>query len=773
MPISLLQTKFYAPPTRPNLVHRAQLLARFSAESVRPFTLVSAPAGFGKTTLICTWLEELRTTRYALRNDTADAVVSENPKSPTPNPAVAWLSLDEDDNDPPRFLTYLIAALQTHHLHLGENSLALLAAPQTPSPKSILTQVINDVSTLAEPLILILDDYHLITSQSIHEALTFLLDHLPTNLRLVITSRVDPPLPLSRWRVRQQLLEIRADDLRFSAAEATIFLNEIMGLQLKAEEIATLDSRTEGWIAGLQLAALSMQGQNSLDAFITNFSGSNHYIVDYLFEEVLTRLPKAVEYFLITTSILERFCAPLCEALTDQGEAQQTLHFLEKSNLFLISLDNRRQWYRYHHLFAEVLHNRLQQWQPLLISDLHCRASDWYQNNELFVQAIHHALAAHSLERVSAIIETQGLRLLLRGEAALVNGWLRYVPETMLQARPRLALTACWNWMTAREINQVAQLLSATTLDVERLPVELQGERVLLDAHLAFFQEDFATALAGARAGLALVTDDNPALQSAGSFIMAVALLRTGEIAQAQTHLQRAMHLAQVAKNGFHFASSAYVLHQLQRAAGADVQAQATLEEALRLITQPGERPIPAVGMLYLGLGELLCLRGDENQGEELLQRGVELTKACFELFALVRGWSTQARLRARRNDRSAALTILDEGIAWLEEQDRLLAVMREQAVQALLACKTELLQTNGIVQNPPSKIQNLIEPLSERELEILQLVNAGLSNSEIAATIIVTVGTVKKHLNNIFGKLGVTSRTQAMVRAREVKLLE
>lgn len=747
MPLPLLQTKLYLPPPRPQLIVRAPLLARLSEAPIRPLTLVSAPAGFGKTTLVSQWLAQR-------------------------NGAVAWFSLDEDDSDPSRFLHYLVAALQAHSPRVGETALALLAAPQPPPPKTILTLLLNDLNTLTTPLLLVLDDYHLIHSQPIHEALAFLIDHLPPTLQLVITSRIDPPLPLSRWRVRNQLTEIRAADLRFTADETAIFLNEVMGLKLTSSAIATLEARTEGWIAGLQLAALSMHGRNDREAFIASFSGSNHYIVDYLIEEVLTHLPKATESFLLTTSILDRFCAPLCEALTGQGEAQQTLHFLEKSNLFLISLDNQREWYRYHHLFAEVLHNRLQQAQPQLIGDLHCRASDWYQCHALFVPAIHHALAAHSLERVSTIIEEQGLHLLLRGEAALVNGWLRHVPEALLQARPRLALTACWNWMTARQINQVAQFLATTELDVERLPAELQGERVLLDAHLAFFHEEFAKALTGARAGLALVADDNPALQSAGLFILAVALLRTGEVAQAQPALERAMHLAQVAKNGFHFASAAYVLHQLQRATGAVAQAQATLEEALRALTQAGERPIPAVGMLYLGLGELLCLQRDESQGEELLRRGIELTKACFELFALVRGWSTQARLRARHNDQATALSILDEGIAWLEAQDRLLAVMREQAIQALLACKSEILPVDGSFPNPPSKIQKLIEPLSERELEILHLVNDGLSNSEIAEKLIVTVGTVKKHLNNIFGKLGVGSRTQALVRAREVSLL-
>jgi LuxR family maltose regulon positive regulatory protein len=337
MDTPLLKTKLYIPPVRPVLVPRPRLIERLNAGLQRKLTLISAPAGFGKTALAAQWISDLQ------------------------SPVVAWLSLDEDDNDPARFFTYLIAALETVQADVGVDALALLQSPQPPPLQAVLTMLINSLTTIPADFVLVLDDYHVVEQQPIHDALTFLLDHLPPQMHLVIASRADPPLPLARLRTRSQLTELRAADLRFTPDEAAAFLNQAMGLSLSPEDVAALEARTEGWIAGLQLAALSMQGRDDIPGFIAAFTGSQHYILDYLVEEVLQRQPESIQAFLLQTSILERMTGPLCDALTDTGDGQTMLDRLEHANLFIAPLDDERHWYRYHRLFADFLRARLRQ----------------------------------------------------------------------------------------------------------------------------------------------------------------------------------------------------------------------------------------------------------------------------------------------------------------------------------------------------------------------------------------------------------------------------
>ena len=358
MSLPILATKLYIPPPRPKVVLRPRLIERLNEglTSGRKLTLISAPAGFGKTTLVSEWVAGC-----------------ERP--------VAWLSLDEGDNDPARFLTYLVAALQTIAPNIGEGVLAVLQSPQPPPTESILTTLLNEITAIPDHFILVLDDYHVIDSKPVDHALTFLLEHLPPQMHLVITTREDPPLPLARLRARGQLTELRAADLRFTPAEAADFLNQVMGLNLSAEDIAALETRTEGWIAGLQLAALSMQGRSDTASFIQAFTGSHRFVLDYLVEEVLQHQPEHVRSFLLQTAILDRFCAPLCNAVTEREDGKEMLETLERSNLFVIPLDDQRQWYRYHHLFADVLQAHLMEAQPEQVSSLHQRASAWYEQN--------------------------------------------------------------------------------------------------------------------------------------------------------------------------------------------------------------------------------------------------------------------------------------------------------------------------------------------------------------------------------------------------------
>ncbi len=380
----------------------------------RKLTLISAPAGFGKTTLVSEWAAGCRR-------------------------PVAWLSLDEGDNDPDRFLVYLIAAVQTIEAGIGAGLLSALQSPQPPPPEVILTALLNEITTISGSFILVLDDYHTIDSQPVDEALAFLVEHAPPQMHLVMATREDPSLPLARLRARGQLTELRTADLRFTPAEAAEFLNRVMGLNLSSEDIAALDARTEGWIAGLQLAALSMQGREDIDRFILSFTGSHRFVLDYLVEEVLDQQSEPIRNFLLQTAILDRYCAPLCNAVTEQEDGKEMLDVLERSNLFLIPLDDQRQWYRYHHLFSEVLQAHLLEAQPDRAVALHGRASAWYERNGLRSDAIGHALAAKDYERAAGLIE---LAWPAAEEGSILPatwlGWVKALPEELFQARPAL-----------------------------------------------------------------------------------------------------------------------------------------------------------------------------------------------------------------------------------------------------------------------------------------------------------------------------------------------
>src|SRR5256884_3275753 len=395
MPTPILATKLYLPRLRPNVVSRPRLLERLNEGLQRKLTLLAAPAGFGKTTLVSAWVAGC-------------------------DRQVAWLSLDKGESDPTLFLTYLVAALQTIAPTLGEGVLGALQSPQPPPTASILTALLNEITAIPDNFVFVLDDYHVIEAKAIDHALTYLVEHLPPQMHLVIVTREDPQLPLARLRARGQLTELRAVDLRFTPSEAAEFLNQGMGLNLSAEDIAALERRTEGWIAGLQLAAISMQGQQDTTSFITSFTGSHHFVLDYLVEEVLQQQPESIQTFLLRTSILDRLCGPLCDAvlLTPSGSGQATLESIEHANLFLVPLDNERRWYRYHQLFADLLRQRPHQTSASCtgdevgdVTELHSRASVWYEDNGLELEAFHHAAAANDLERAEHLIEGDGLPL--------------------------------------------------------------------------------------------------------------------------------------------------------------------------------------------------------------------------------------------------------------------------------------------------------------------------------------------------------------------------
>ncbi len=446
----LLPTKLHVPRLRTSLVPRSHLTERIRQGAERALTLVSAPAGFGKTTLLAQWLAE----------------------SSLPT---AWLSLEPEDNDPTRFLSYLIAALQTLDAQVGISALEMLHTPQPAPPETVLAVLTNDlVKRGGGDVALVVDDYHVITSESIQRGMTFLLEHLPPRLHLLLGSRVDPPLPLARLRAQGQLTEVRAADLRFGTAEANTFLQLVMGLDLEDEAVATLEQRTEGWIAGLQLAALSLQGRTDVSRFLVAFSGSHRYVLDYLSEEVLAWQDTSVQRFLLRTCILERLSGPLCDALTGQEGSQAMLEALEKANLFVVALDEERGWYRYHHLFAEVLRSRLQQREPTLPSVLHRRASTWYEQHELPAEAVQHALLMPDFELAARLIEPIALPLALTGQLSTLLGWLNVLPEALVQAHPLLCVYHAGSLMLTNHL----EIAEARLQDAERgIQAEMPAEQ--------------------------------------------------------------------------------------------------------------------------------------------------------------------------------------------------------------------------------------------------------------------------------------------------------
>jgi LuxR family maltose regulon positive regulatory protein len=462
MSTPILTTKLYIPAPRLNVVLRPRLIERLNEGLHGKLTLISAPAGFGKTTLVSAWVAACQ--------------------RPT-----AWLSLDEGDNDPTRFLAYLVAALHTIAPNVGEGVLAVLQSPQSPPTESILTALLNEIATIPDNFVLVLDDYHVIEATPVDTALTFLLEHLPPQMHLLIATREDPQLPLARLRARGQLTELRAADLRFTPDEAAEFLKEVMGLNLSAEEIAALETRTEGWIAGLQMAALSMQGRADATSFIKSFTGIHHFVLDYLVEEVLQRQPDRIRSFLLQTSILDRLSGPLCDAVTGEEDGRGMLEALERGNLFVVPLDDERQWYRYHHLFADVLQARSIEEQSNQDPPLHRRASEWYEQNGLRADAIRHALAAEDFERAAGLVELAWPAMRRSRQEATLLGWVKALPDELVRARPVLSVVYAWALLDGGELEAAEARLRNTerwldtTADVSERPEALSAEMVVVD----------------------------------------------------------------------------------------------------------------------------------------------------------------------------------------------------------------------------------------------------------------------------------------------------
>jgi len=691
MPTPLLATKLYIPPPRPNVVLRPRLSERLNEGLYRKLTLISAPAGFGKTTLLSEWVAALAERQKAKgkRQDDGDDALFPFSFSLFPS-QVAWLSLDEGDNDPTRFLAYLVAAVQTIAPTIGAGVRAVLQSSQPPPPEAILTALLNEITTVPDHFAVVLDDYHVLDSKSVDDALTFLLEHLPPQMHLVISSRQDPQLPLARLRARNQLTELRAADLRFTPAEAAAFLKEVMGLNLSAEDIAALERRTEGWIAGLQLAALSMRGREDIAQFVRAFAGDNRYIVDYLVEEVLQRQPEGVRSFLLQTSILDRLSGPLCDAVTDQNDGMVLLDALERGNLFVVPLDDTRHWFRYHHLFADVLAAHMLQEQPAHVPILHQRASAWYADNGLPSDAIRHALAAKDFARAAGLIELAWPAMDGRFQAAIWLGWAKSLPDELVRARPVLSLAYAWALLNGGELEAAEARLGDAErwLDTSaegserpqassaRIVAEMASERVIVDeaqfrtlpasiatarAYLAQARGDIPGTVKYGQRALDLLPEGDYLRRGPAAALLGLAQWASGDLEAAYRALADAMAGFQKVGN-LHFAISVtYGLADIRMVQGRLREAVRCYAQALQLALHQGEPPLGGTADLYLGLSELHREQGNLEVAREHLLRSEELGEQAALPDWRYRLCRVQARFRETQGDLAGALELLDE----------------------------------------------------------------------------------------------------------------
>jgi LuxR family transcriptional regulator, maltose regulon positive regulatory protein len=663
--IPLLATKHFAPTWRPGLVARPRLIARLDQGAERALTLVSAPAGFGKTTLLAEWLTAITRNRRSAGERTT-----------------AWLSLDPGDNDSARFWAYVITALQTVRPGIGATALALLQSPQPPPIEAIVTTLINELAALEDHIVLVLDDLHVIDVQPILDAIAFFLDRLPPRLHLVVATREDPSLPLPRLRARGQLTELRAADLRFTPDEAAAFLNEAMGLDLSATDIAALESRTEGWIAGLQLAALSMQDHQDIPGFIRAFAGDHRYVVDYLVEEVLQRQPEAVRSFLLQTSILDRLTGALCDAVTGQDDGHARLAALERGNFFVVPLDDTRHWYRYHHLFADVLHMRLLAEHLDQVATLHRNASAWHEHHGSMADAIRHALAGGDAARAADLVERAAPAMRRSRQEATLLGWFRALPDELVRCRPVLNVAYASALMSTGDFEGVEDRLRdaerwlAPTATGAEQPATPSAEMVVVDpeefgrlpgviaisrAGHALALGDLATTVTFAQRALTLLDEDDLIWRGAASAILGLASWASGDLAAAHRSYAEGMASLQRAGNIADAIAGAITLADLRIAQGRLREARRTYERGLRLGTAPGGPVLRGTADMHVGLSALDRERNDLEAATQHLLTSQDLGEHLGFPQYPYRWCVAMARIREVQGDLDGALDLLDE----------------------------------------------------------------------------------------------------------------
>jgi LuxR family maltose regulon positive regulatory protein len=716
VPFVPLTTKVNPPAGARERVSRPALLDRLVSGEPRRLTLVSAPAGWGKTTLLAEWAADPREQR-----------------------TFAWLALDRADNDPVRFWGYVIEALRTLEPALATTSLAALGVPGTDPAEVVLAPLLNELAELDRRIVLALEDYHLIQEPDIHEGLALFVDRLPPTIELVIATRLDPPLPLPRLRARGEMLELRANELRFGEEEAEQLLRSALGARLTDEDVERLVLRTEGWAAGLYLAALSLSGRHDASAFIAAFAGDDRHVVDYLGGEVLDGLDQKTRGFLVRTSILERVSAPLCDHLLVSGDAAEVLLEIERANLFLVPLDERREWYRYHHLFADLLRHELERSEPKAVPELHRRAAEWLAANGAVDEAIRHALAASDADTAGRLVAEMWRVPFNRGELATVDRWLDDLPEPLVQASPELCLARAWVLMDRGRPREAERWL----LDA---PAEPEG--VVLHAVLCFKLGKLAHAESVARDAITRAPVESPLGLPVAYCILGIALYYRGELGEAERCLVEATRLAVLGENTLARIYALGYLGLTRLDAGDEPGARVSTDEALAHAGEPpaSEHFVSAMALLA---------NGRMGGGTAVLEQAVAL-----------------ARRGAAPIEVAAALAALGEvrrDPATLQEALALLADCEDPGRLPVLIEDAQF-RLRGRAPGPRRKLAGNI---SERELAVLRLLPGEESLREIASTLYLSLNTVKTHSRSIYRKLGATSREQAVERGRELGLLE
>ena len=595
-------------------------------------TLVCAPAGYGKTTLLSTWLNQL-------------------------DRLVAWLSLDEDDNSLARFFEYLIAALQTSNSRIGESIPAPSGSNTFTSTKNLLVSLINQLSTFPEDLVLVLDDYHTISEKDVHQLVVFLLDSLPPNMHMAIGSRTDPPLRLARLRAKQILTEIRAKDLRFNKPEAEVFLNKSMDLGLVSDDIETLVEKTEGWISGLQLAAISLKGHPNRRAFVSAFAGDNRYIVDYLLDEALDHQPPHIKDFLLQTSILERLNAPLCDALTGRKDSSEVLSFLERSNLFLVPLDSQRNWYRYHHLFASLLQTRLQTKGDQESTKLHLKASAWYEDHNLVNDALHHVIQARDTEQISKLVQKNIFMLVNHRDQRDLIRWAKGQPKTLFQRYPWISIAVARVLIDISQLDEVGSYLGYAE-ESRSADTRINSHIAATRASLADKMWDQALMLQYAREALASIDPDDTQLRAVISALLAKEKFWSGNLVDSEGMSFQAYEDS-IAINDYEQAVINLTdVGGLQIVRGLISSGLETINKALRLAEdtrQTSGKPIASLAYTHFVLGDLFIETGDLHEADQHIQKGFEISHRVINPDVLYTGYLISSKFLLASGDLDGA----------------------------------------------------------------------------------------------------------------------